>query len=499
MNCTKALLATAFLVLLSNATFAQSNDPWAIKKQRNGTIQPPSFPYQTRNGAATKAPLNARVAKPLPRPLSLNYRLAPTGPAGEPPREIRGTLPAAANARANLNLPEAAQHYLTEARSLMRIELPEQEFVAQQQWKDDQGTQHLRLQQHYRGVPVYGSEIIVHADPATTVQGLNGRYIASPTALNPMPTVNETDAVATSLARFRREGTLQLLTSEQKQLLNYSEPEAELVILPTWEALKPTLAWRVLVRPNFLDHWEVFIDAHSGQPISQTNLTCTFVPALAMSDKPAAHTHEHAHHYEAPSEKAAAPWRETTAGKGSGVDLNGVNRVMETWQTGGFSYLVDATKDMFQGGNPTTIKDLEGVLITYDAERVAKPKSVTVVNAPGTSFSDPAAVSAHYNASLAYDYFRNVHGRNAIDGRGGNVLSVVNFVDEDGEEMDNAFWNGELMVYGNGNRGFKPLAGDTDVGGHEMTHGVIGSTANLVYRNQSGAINEHIADVFGVL
>ena len=497
MEYTKTILTAALLVLLGSASFGQSSDPWAVKKQRNGIVQPLSFPYQTRNGATAAGNVNARVASPLRQPLSLNQRLVPIGPAGEPPREIRGTLPTAANGRTNLDLPEAAQHYLTEVRSLMHIELPEQEFVSRQQWKDTQGAQHLRLQQHYQGVPVYGSEIIVHADQATTVQGLNGRYIASPTTLDPVPTVDEADAVAASLARFRQEGTLQSLTPQQQQLLNYTAPSAELTILPTWEASKPTLAWRVLVRPNMLDHWEVFIDAHTGQLISRTNLTCTFMPDIAMPNKPAVHRHEPAHRTSV--EPTAAPWQETAAGKGSGTDLNGVNRTMETWQDGGFSYLVDVTKDMFRGGNPTAIKDLEGVLITYDAERVAKPTSVTVVNAQGTSFSDPAAVSAHYNASLAYDYFRNVHRRNAIDGRGGNVLSIVNFVNDDGSEMDNAFWNGEYMVYGNGDRGFKPLAGGTDVGGHEMSHGVIGSTANLVYRNQSGAINEHIADVFGVL
>ena len=47
--------------------------------------------------------------------------------------------------------------------------------------------------------------------------------------------------------------------------------------------------------------------------------------------------------------------------------------------------------------------------------------------------------------------------------------------------------------------GFKPLAGGLDVAGHEMTHGVIQSTANLVYQDQSGALNESMADVFGAM
>ena len=53
------------------------------------------------------------------------------------------------------------------------------------------------------------------------------------------------------------------------------------------------------------------------------------------------------------------------------------------------------------------------------------------------------------------------------------------------------------MSYGNGNVAFKPLAGAIDVAGHEMTHGVVENTANLVYEGESGAINESMADIFG--
>lgn len=55
------------------------------------------------------------------------------------------------------------------------------------------------------------------------------------------------------------------------------------------------------------------------------------------------------------------------------------------------------------------------------------------------------------------------------------------------------------MFYGNGAQSFMPLARGLDVAGHEMSHGVIESTANLDYEGESGAINESFADVFGVL
>jgi Zn-dependent metalloprotease len=54
------------------------------------------------------------------------------------------------------------------------------------------------------------------------------------------------------------------------------------------------------------------------------------------------------------------------------------------------------------------------------------------------------------------------------------------------------------MVYGDGDGvTFIPLSGGLDVIGHEMTHGVDQSTANLNYTYQSGALNESLSDVFG--
>ncbi len=57
--------------------------------------------------------------------------------------------------------------------------------------------------------------------------------------------------------------------------------------------------------------------------------------------------------------------------------------------------------------------------------------------------------------------------------------------------MQNAFWNGQQMFYGEG------FAGADDVVGHEMTHGVIDHSSRLFYWGQSGAMNESLADVMG--
>ena len=65
--------------------------------------------------------------------------------------------------------------------------------------------------------------------------------------------------------------------------------------------------------------------------------------------------------------------------------------------------------------------------------------------------------------------------------------------------MGNAFWNGQAIFYGNGDAAFGALAKGLDVAGHEMSHGVIQSTANMEYQGESGALNESFADVFGAM
>lgn len=64
---------------------------------------------------------------------------------------------------------------------------------------------------------------------------------------------------------------------------------------------------------------------------------------------------------------------------------------------------------------------------------------------------------------------------------------MINVVESNNSQMDNAFWNGFAMFYGNGNQAFSsPLCKALDVAGHEMSHGVIQSTANLEYMGKAG-------------
>lgn len=112
--------------------------------------------------------------------------------------------------------------------------------------------------------------------------------------------------------------------------------------------------------------------------------------------------------------------------------------------------------------------------------------------------ADDSARRAFENSRKALEFYDTQFDRDGIDGKGSDVVSVVHA----GVNFDNAFWSdeGQMMAYGDGDG---VTTGDftlgLDVAGHEMTHGVISSTANLAYFGESGALNEAYADIFGKL
>ncbi|MGV0023364.1 M4 family metallopeptidase [Phormidesmis priestleyi] len=121
----------------------------------------------------------------------------------------------------------------------------------------------------------------------------------------------------------------------------------------------------------------------------------------------------------------------------------------------------------------------------------------TLVRSEGDPATGDLAVDEAYDGSGAtYDFYAEVFQRNSIDGMGMRLDSTVHY----GQKYDNAFWNGSQMVYGDGDGElFDRFTKSIDVIGHELTHGVTQNEANLVYRGQSGALNESFSDVFGIL
>ena len=109
---------------------------------------------------------------------------------------------------------------------------------------------------------------------------------------------------------------------------------------------------------------------------------------------------------------------------------------------------------------------------------------------------DVEANEAYDGSGATYDFFLRVFGRRSIDDAGMRLDSTVHF----GSRFDNAMWNGRQMIYGDGDgKLFNRFTCALDVTGHELTHGVTQSTAGLSYSGQTGALNEHLSDAFGIM
>ena len=120
-----------------------------------------------------------------------------------------------------------------------------------------------------------------------------------------------------------------------------------------------------------------------------------------------------------------------------------------------------------------------------------------IVRAEGAPPTGDLAVDEAYDGlGATFDFFWDTYQRNSIDDQGLPLDGTVHF----GRNYDNAFWNGERMVFGDGDgKLFNRFTSSLDVIGHELTHGVTQDEAQLAYYGQSGALNESLSDVFGSL
>jgi Zn-dependent metalloprotease len=110
--------------------------------------------------------------------------------------------------------------------------------------------------------------------------------------------------------------------------------------------------------------------------------------------------------------------------------------------------------------------------------------------------ADAAANRAYDGLGDTFRFYLDVFGRTSVDGRGLPLNATVHY----SRQYDNAFWDGEQMVFGDGDgEVFNDFTLSLDVIGHELTHGVTQFTAGLDYSGQSGALNESMSDVFGSL
>jgi Zn-dependent metalloprotease len=134
--------------------------------------------------------------------------------------------------------------------------------------------------------------------------------------------------------------------------------------------------------------------------------------------------------------------------------------------------------------------------LVRDAGNTEELQSPIVRREGDPPVGDAAVDEAFEYLGVTWDFFFQVFARDSIDQQGMALDCVVHF----GEDYDNAFWNGEQMVFGDGSGViFDRLTQSLSVCAHELAHGVIQYDGPLVYQRQSGALNESVADCFGAM
>ncbi|MEP7321945.1 MAG: M4 family metallopeptidase [Saprospiraceae bacterium] len=385
--------------------------------------------------------------------------------------------------------------FLNQFKTRMRIQDVTKEFEFLTSETDDLQMQHVKVRQLYQGIPVYGGELVLHGKN-NNLEQINGIVFPTPIDLNITPDQSLSTVETILVNDLSSLGLYHPVSPALLKLTNRERIKSELVIFHD-EFQVPHLAYDIALISG-MDIWYYKVDAHSGAILKKYNNTCTFLPRDNHSYL-TSKTSSSGVSLSIPSFKSFDFSGKTTS---NATDLAGKPLTLNTYLDGSTFFLVDASRQMFKTiGNDN--EEPTGVIWTFDGKNLSPAKKTfnpALINSPNNSgWISAGAASAHNNAGLAYEYYQNKHQRNSINGTGGNIISLINITEDDGAQMDNAFWDGAAMYYGNGKDAFTPLAKALDVAGHELSHGVIQSTANLDYDSESGALNESFADIFGRL
>jgi|GEM_PF-1519505 len=318
---------------------------------------------------------------------------------------------------------------------------------------------HHRYQQYYQGLKVEQGEYILH-EKNNYIVSANGVFYKN-LSLPTVPSLSEAAALKSALAdvhatryKWQMPEEEALLKKIEKNNLATYYPKGELLVVPINENNKNasfTLAYKFDVYADEpMSRQYIYVDALSGKIVKKINRICEFIATGTASTM-----------------------------------YNGTKSIITDSVSPGNYRL----RDISRGGGVETYNMNSGTnygaaVDFTDADNIWN----TVAN------QDHAAYDAHYGAQMTYDYYLNILSRNGYDNLGSPFRSYVHFF----TNYNNAFWNGSLMSYGDGNgTNYSPLT-TLDVCAHELTHGVTEYSSNLIYANESGALNESFSDIAGV-
>ncbi|WP_136668197.1 M4 family metallopeptidase [Flavobacterium sp. H122] len=362
------------------------------------------------------------------------------------------------------------------------------QFEVKTETSDFSGFTHQRHQQFYKGLKVEFGTIITHSKNGL-VENVNAElYNAKNLDLNPKLSV----AKALDYALQYKQAQKYLWEDQEKsKVMDYSKPKGELVIFPNVKTGELRLAYKFDVyalQPVSRD--EMYIDANTGVLLYSNPLI------KHATNKPITKNE-----IEETGKKVENIILNNTSNflltGTAATRYNGTKNIETTFDVGSGKYIL---LDNTRGNGIVTYNS--GKTDTYpstnftDSDNIWNDGNYT----SGSSTKDNAALDAHWGAMVTYDFWKNIFNRNSYDDNGAQIKSYVHFDDEPtppNRGMDNAYWDGSVMSYGDGYSYFNGPLTSVDVCGHEIGHAVCTYTSNLAYQHQSGALNEGFSDIWG--
>jgi Zn-dependent metalloprotease len=336
------------------------------------------------------------------------------------------------------------------------------DFIVRSAFSDGLGQRHVRFQQTYREVPVFGGEAIAHEGPGGVALPLTDSLCRG-IQLEVLPQLTPAEALGVADRELRPSGPYAY------------PPTVERVVWPVQprpagQRQTYVLAYHVHTQlengVRETAHTDFLIDAHTGGILKQWDSLRT-KEALADGLTQYSGTVK----LNVNTTPKGLELRDLTRGKG-GTFGNNVVTNLDHGSSG-------------QGEICATTGSTWGNHANYSRNDL-----------PTNGLTGQTAMAdAAYGTQVAWDMFKHVFGRDGIDGTGKATYGRVHY----SSSYDNAFWDDSCfcMTYGDGSR-FKSLEA-LDVTGHELAHGICSSSANLTYNGESGGLNEANSDIFGTL
>ncbi len=359
------------------------------------------------------------------------------------------------------------------------------DFVAAQAFRDDLGKSHVRMDRTYDGVPIFGAQAIAHLDERGQIESMTGAPIPARLPIETKARVTPDAAKATAIAALGATPT--------------QSGNAELVIVQGDDG-EYRLAYHITATVEPANQTprrtNSFVDAQNGQL-----LPLGFDEAGGFLDEDEierTRTHLGSRATTGFSLRPQAAVGNIPAGHGNSIYSGVVPLATSRGNMNGY-----ILRDPASGSETRDSQNAQGLFGAFGGfggifgrgSGAGQPISDT--NNVWGEDSDPerqrAGIDAHFAAVSYLRYLREMFGRNSIDDRGARIISNVHVR----RNLVNAYWDGSSVNYGDGDgRVSGPLV-DLDIGGHEITHGLISNTSRLVYRGESGALNEAGADILG--